>query len=106
MLLTIAISEASPATAQSTPSKSKEAVATRIPSGQINIDGRLDETAWSRAATVTDFVQKEPVEGVEPTERTEVRFVYDDGGLYVGARMSSSRGRAGVQAPLSRRDSP
>lgn len=106
MLLTIAMSEASPATAQSTPSGNKEAVATRIPSGQINIDGRLDETAWSRAATVTDFIQKEPVEGVEPTERTEIRFVYDDGGLYVGARMSSSRGRAGIQAPLSRRDSP
>jgi hypothetical protein len=106
MLLMIVLFEPNPATAQSTPPGNKEAVATRIPSGQINIDGRLDENAWSRAAVVSDFVQKEPVEGVEPTELTEVRFVYDDGGLYVGARMSSSRGRAGIQAPLSRRDSP
>ena len=60
MLLMIVLFEANPATAQSTPPGNKEAVATRIPSGQINIDGRLDENAWSRAAVVSDFVQKEP----------------------------------------------
>ncbi len=70
------------------------------------MDGRLLEAAWSRAIPITDFVQKEPMEGAPPSERTEVRFVYDDGGLYVGARMSSSQGRGAIQAPLGRRDSP
>ena len=70
------------------------------------MDGRLDEAVWSRARAIRDFVQKEPVEGADPTEETEVRFVYDESGLYVGARMRSSRGRAGIQAPLARRDSP
>ena len=70
------------------------------------MDGRLDEAVWSRAQPIRDFVQKEPVEGAEPTEQTEVRFAYDESGLYVGARMTSSRGRAGIQAPLGRRDSP
>ena len=80
--------------------------AIRVPQGEIRVDGRLEEAAWSRAVPTTDFVQKEPVEGAPPSERTEVRFVYDDGGLYVGARMSSSQGRGGIQAPLGRRDSP
>ena len=34
---------------------------------------------------------------------TEVRFVYDDGALYVGARMFKRRARA-IQAPMGRRD--
>ena len=33
----------------------------------------------------------------------DVRFVFDEGALYVGARMESQR-RASIQAPLSRRD--
>ena len=84
----------------------KEANAIRVPPGDIQVDGRLDEAAWGRAMPTTDFVQKEPVEGAPPSELTEVRFVYDDSGLYVGARMGSSQGRAGIQAPLGRRDSP
>ena len=47
------------------------------------------------------FVQKEPVEGAEPTDRMEVRFAYDDTALYVGARMYSD---APIQAPMGRRD--
>ena len=84
----------------------KEAAAARVGAGEIQVDGRLDESAWSRAQPITDFVQKEPVEGADPSEHTEIRFVYDDSGLYVGARMLSSLGRAGIQAPLGRRDSP
>ena len=67
----------------------------------IRVDGRLDEEAWRSAPAVTDFVQKEPVEGAPPTDRMEVRFAYDDGALYVGARMYS---QDPVRAPLGRRD--
>ncbi|MCY3714266.1 MAG: DUF5916 domain-containing protein [Gemmatimonadetes bacterium] len=55
--------------------------------GQISIDGRLDETAWAAAIPATRFVQREPVEGAEPGEATEVRILYDDGAVYIGARM-------------------
>ena len=55
--------------------------------GQISIDGRLDETAWEAAVPATRFVQREPVEGAEPGEDTEVRVLYDDGAIYIGARM-------------------
>ena len=55
--------------------------------GQISIDGRLDEAAWAAAVPATRFVQREPVEGAEPGEDTEVRVLYDDGAIYIGARM-------------------
>ena len=71
----------------------KQANAVRVAGGEIRVDGRLDEVVWSRAQPLTDFIQKEPAEGAAPSERTEVRFVYDENGLYVGARMSSSGGR-------------
>jgi hypothetical protein len=75
----------------------------QVPEGAIRIDGRLDEEAWLRATPVTDFVQKEPVEGAAPSDGTEVRFVFDGGALYVGARLST-RNYPSIQAPLGRRD--
>lgn len=81
----------------------KTASAVKISGDGIDIDGRLDERAWNEAAPITDFVQKEPVEGAPPTERMEVRFAYDDGALYVGARMYS-HDPISIQAPMARRD--
>jgi Domain of unknown function (DUF5916) len=79
----------------------KQAHAMRVPSGAINVDGRLDDAAWRDAPPITDFVQREPTEGAPPTDRMEVRFVYDNDALYVGARMFSD---APIQAPMGRRD--
>jgi hypothetical protein len=104
LLLLALATPAAPLAAQTLGTKVARVV--RIPSGTIRVDGRLDEDEWALARPITDFVQKEPVEGVAPTERTEVRFLYDDGGFYVAARMESSLGRDGIQAPLGRRDSP
>ena len=81
----------------------KQADAVEVPPGTIRVDGRLDEAAWSRAEAVADFVQKEPDEGAPPSDDTEVRFLYDNGALYIGARMFT-RNAPAVQAPLSRRD--
>jgi len=80
----------------------KQATATRVPNGSVRIDGRLDDEAWQKATPITDFIQKEPVENAAPTDKMEVRLLYDDDVLYVGARMFSSDGR--IQAPLGRRD--
>jgi hypothetical protein len=81
----------------------KQARAVRIADGTIRVDGRLDDVGWRNAVPVTDFTQKEPVEGAEPTERTEVYFAFDADALYVGARMYS-RDVDTIRAPLSRRD--
>lgn len=81
----------------------KQATATRVANGSVRVDGRLDDEVWQQAAPIADFIQKEPVENAEPTDRMEVRLLYDDDSLYVGARMFSRDGR--IQAPLGRRDS-
>ena len=81
----------------------KQATALRVPNGSIRVDGRLDDEAWEQATAITDFIQKEPVEGAAPTDAMDVRLVFDDDVLYVGARMHSKDGR--IQAPLGRRDS-
>src|SRR3954471_23783507 len=80
-------------------------VATAAPvTGAISIDGKLDEAAWSQAKPITDFRQQQPREGLSASQRTEVRVLYSEHALYVGARMYDSLGARGIIAPVSRRD--
>ncbi len=72
--------------------------------GPIAIDGRLDETAWADATPITTFRQTQPLEGPPATQRTEVRVLFDDEAIYVGARMYDSLGGRGVHTRLARRD--
>lgn len=72
--------------------------------GDVRLDGRLDEAIWRRAPAATRFTQLEPEEGEAATQRTEVRFAYDETHLYVGARMYDDRGADGVTSRLVRRD--
>ena len=80
----------------------KLAEAFRISSSQVSFDGALDDLVWQRATFISDFVQKEPTEGAVPSERTEVAFLFDDGMLYVGARMYANPDS--VAAQFSRKD--
>lgn len=73
-------------------------------SGPITIDGALDERAWQSAPPITTFTQQQPNDGAAPTQRTEVRVLYDDGALYIGARMYDTEGARGVSTQLARRD--
>jgi hypothetical protein len=81
----------------------KQATATRLLDGSIRLDGNLDDLAWTQATPITDFVQKEPTEGAPPSEEMDVRIVYDDDAVYIGARMSNREG-VPIQSPLGRRD--
>nr|NIP78535.1 carbohydrate binding family 9 domain-containing protein [Gemmatimonadota bacterium]NIQ58604.1 carbohydrate binding family 9 domain-containing protein [Gemmatimonadota bacterium]NIU78794.1 hypothetical protein [Gammaproteobacteria bacterium]NIX43453.1 hypothetical protein [Gemmatimonadota bacterium]NIY07629.1 hypothetical protein [Gemmatimonadota bacterium] len=69
--------------------------------GTITVDGRLDEAAWRRVEPATGFRQYQPDEGAPASYPTEVRVLYDDQALYIGARMAQP---GGVVAPLARRD--
>jgi hypothetical protein len=51
------------------------------------IDGILDEDVWKDAPIAADFIQRQPYNGKPPAFPTEVRFLYDNSGLYVGAMM-------------------
>ena len=68
------------------------------------IDGRLDEEVWLRAAVIDEFVQQEPAEGEPATERTVVRLLYDAEALYLGVEAYDSE-PDGVIATEMRRDS-
>ena len=70
----------------------------------MTIDGKLDEAAWAAATPIGDLTQSTPNEGKAPTEKTEVRVLYDDAAIYIGARMFDSQGKKGVHAILTRRD--
>jgi hypothetical protein len=48
------------------------------------LDGLLDDPAWTAIPAVDGFRMVEPRPGEDPSERTEVRVLYDDHGLYIG----------------------
>lgn len=60
------------------------------PDDALKIDGVLDEPAWLRADIATDFIQNDPRPGELPSQRTEVRVLYDDDAIYIGAMMYDS----------------
>ncbi len=70
----------------------------------IVVDGRIDEDAWKTAEVISDFRQFQPTEGARASQRTEVRILYDDQAIYIGARLYDSLGASGIRAPLARRD--
>jgi len=49
-----------------------------------SIDGRLDDAVWQDATLVTEFVQRQPLDGAPATERTEVYIAYDSSNIYLG----------------------
>jgi hypothetical protein len=74
-------------------------------SGAIALDAKLDEAAWKAATPIAEFLQTDPDEGKPASQRTEVRFLYDDNALYIGAKMyDDTRGTSGVTTRLVRRD--
>ena len=56
----------------------------------IEIDGHLNEEAWSQTQVIDDFTQQFPDEGQPTTERTEVRMLYDAEKLYIGFECDDS----------------
>ena len=83
-------------------SSSRTAIAAERTS-PIRIDGRLDDAAWQSATPVGGFVQAEPVEGAAVDEATEVRILFDDEAVYIGARMFDAS-PATIARQLVRRD--
>lgn len=66
------------------------------------IDARLDEDAWAHAAVIDSFTQVDPVNGGPPTERTEVRILFDADNLYLGVTCFDSDPGAVVARSMAR----
>lgn len=71
--------------------------------GEIVLDGRLDDAAWAAAESQSDFIQRYPVEGVPAQDRTEVRIVIDEAAVWVAARMYDNE-PATIARQVVRRD--
>ena len=59
---------------------------TRV-SSSPKIDGLLDDEGWKNAEAISDFIQNFPKEGGVPSQKTEVKIVYDNIAIYIGAMM-------------------
>jgi len=84
-----------------TPQEQKTVHAIRA-SGPISIDGVLEETAWQEEG-YSDFIQSDPTDGAQPTEKTKVWVAYDEKSLYVAARLYDSQPEL-ITSRLGRRD--
>ena len=54
---------------------------------EVTIDGTLNEIAWNDAEIATGFISLEPVPGLAAIQPTEVKIIYDDEAIYIGAFM-------------------
>jgi len=68
------------------------------------VDGRLEDSAWAAAPVARGFRQADPHQGRGAEQDTEVRIVFDDEFLYVGAFARDSAGAAGMRVPDLRRE--
>ncbi|HEU4717981.1 MAG TPA: DUF5916 domain-containing protein, partial [Bacteroidia bacterium] len=53
----------------------------------VKIDGKLDDAVWQDAPIATNFIQNSPKEGAAASYQTEVKMLYDNNALYIGAMM-------------------
>ncbi|MES2805727.1 MAG: DUF5916 domain-containing protein [Bacteroidota bacterium] len=67
----------------------KKVLQTKFISEKIEIDGKLDENTWQTAAIANDFIMFDPDNGkaIPENKRTEVKVLYDNDAIYIGAIM-------------------
>lgn len=71
---------------------------------KITIDGKMDEPAWqAQKDMATDFTSIAPVPNQVPLFQTEVKLIYDDEAIYIGAFMNDGSADS-VMQELSLRD--
>ena len=67
-----------------------------------SIDGHLDDEAWKEGEWAGDYVQQTPVEGGAPSQKTELKILYDDKNIYFAIRAYDDMAR--IAKYSSRRD--
>jgi hypothetical protein len=102
LLLPVLVAAQNPAPSPAVTAARRVAQAVRR-TGDIHLDGKLDEPDWRQAPVATDFIQSWPTPGKRAPDQTEVRVLYDDAALYVGIRMFDSHPDS-IVAQLARRD--
>ena len=89
----------------------KEVFSKRIDS-KVIIDGKLNEPFWEGIQPAKNFIMIEPTNGKleRQHQKTEVKFAYDDSGIYIGANLHDKDAgwddpnMAGIMKELGARD--
>ena len=76
--------------------------ATRVATAP-KVDGILDDEQWKNVDIATDFIQQSPTPGIPSFQNTEVKIIYDNSALYVGA-MLYEESRDSISKALAQRD--
>lgn len=99
---TNAPSQAQPAPKPAAPAL-RTCMAYRINPRPPVIDGKLDDEVWQKHDWEDGFIQSDPYEGRDPSEKTSFKVLYDDKALYVAIRAFDSQPGT-IERRMSRRD--
>ena len=73
-------------------------------SGNLRIDGQLNEAIWQSAKPSPSFIQIEPNQGAAPGLYTNVKALYNKQFLYLGVFCYDSAGKKAIRATDFKRD--
>jgi hypothetical protein len=86
VIICIALLTALQAFAENAKSVRKEIAATRLETAPV-VDGKLDDQVWTTVPLASGFTQEKPNAGKSSVLKSEIRVVYDDEALYIGAML-------------------
>jgi hypothetical protein len=69
----------------------------------ITIDGKFDEPEWDNVEWETNFTQREPLSGKQPSQKTSFKLIYDQDFIYVAIKAYDSAPDS-IGRRLTRRD--
>lgn len=72
--------------------------------GDIKVDGLLNEVGWNQAVPTVSFTENEPRPNTPSSQKTEVRILYDNDAIYIGAMMYDSAPDSVLQQFTNRDD--
>jgi hypothetical protein len=75
----------------------------RLNGDEIRVDGRLDDSGWTKGEAGRGFRMWDPDRGAAASEQTIFKIAYDEGSIYVGVACLE-RDPSKITAKLSRRD--
>ena len=67
------------------------------------MDGVLDDDVWLNVPIATDFIQGSPYPGKKASQKTEVKVIYDNTAIYIGAKLFDVS-KDSIMRQLSQRD--
>ncbi len=106
LLCALGLGGAAPARAQkapAAPTAPRRQLAAHRTAAPIKLDGLLDDAAWRDAPVTGQFTEFRPHPGRPERLPTEVRVLYDDAAMYVGAKLAEASPDS-IRRELTQRD--